>query len=392
MRLALLLLLFLQDDPARWLDQLRSDDVRERDAATRRLEALGSAAVERLQLQAGNDLEVRTRLRQILATLKKREEMAKVFGPTKRVTAVFKQRKLGDVLDALGKSLQETIAGEDLDREKLIDLELNGATLWEALEALSRAAGVSYDYGDPQVTLRTGSSGALPSKAVEQFRIGIAEIKRMEHRAPGRSGEVGVVTVMAAYQRNMNPVQGWFRDGIVIESAVDAAGRDVKVERVGWSSSTGISHHPFSKLTMFLVRCDRGPFTVEGRTQIQFEVKTTEVTIPMAEGKREAVLGNISFRIDEVVQSPAGLSLELHMEGQEEGPADKLKTESVVLVDGKGKRLHGNSRGGSAGGGHVQRNFVFPGVPEQPDRLVLRWITEFHLVEIPFRFEGVQVP
>jgi hypothetical protein len=392
MRLALLCLLVLQDDPSRWLDQLRSDDVRERDAATRRLDSLGAAAVERLLPLAGDDLEVRSRLRQILATLKKREEMAKVFGPTKRVTAAFKQRRLAEVLEALGKSLQETITGEGIDREKLIDLELNGATLWEALDALARAAGVSYDYGDRQVTLRPGRGSDLPWKAVEQFRIGIIEMKRMEHRAPGRSGEVGVVTVVASYQRNMKPVRGWFRDGIVFDSVVDAAGRNVKVERVDWSNSTGISHQPFSKLNMVLVRCDQGPFTIEGRTQIQFEVKTAEVTIPMAEGKREAVAGDTSFRIDDVVQTASGLSLELHMEGNGREPGEKLKTDSVALVDGNGKRHAGTSRSASFGGNHVQRTFVFTGVVEKPDRLVLGWITEFHLVEIPFRFEGVQVP
>src|SRR4030095_5900962 len=122
MRTALLVLLRLQDDPNLWLEKLGSDDVRERDAATRGLESLGLEAVERLQSQPGGDLEVRARLRQIVATLKKRAEMAKFCGRTKRVTADFRQRRLGEVLAELGKALGEKFEADKIDAEKRIDL------------------------------------------------------------------------------------------------------------------------------------------------------------------------------------------------------------------------------------------------------------------------------
>jgi hypothetical protein len=391
MRALLLLLVLLQDNPKALVEQLGSDDVRERDAATRRLEALGLEAVEKLQAQPGCELEVRARLRQIAATLKKRAEMAKVFGPTKRVTADFRQRKLGEVLSELGKQLGETFESESIDSEKTIDLELKGATLWETLEALGRAAGVRTEYGDPKVLLQPGPRQELPSKCVEQFRIAVTELKRMEHRAPGRADRVGVVTLLASYQRNMQPVDGFFHESLVIDSVVDAAGKDLKIEHVEWANSRMIGHHPHSMLCTVLVRPDDGPFTVEGRTQIRFECDRVEVSISLEEGNRKARQGEFAFDLDEVVQTANGLQLKVHVKADEQDPRQRLKVDSVWVVDGKGNRHQGSSNGGSSGWNSMTRRFSFPAV-EKPERVIVTWITEFHNVEIPFRFEGLRIP
>jgi len=391
MRALLLLLVLLQDNPKAWVEQLGSDDVRERDAATRRLEALGLEAVEKLQAEPGCELEVRARLRQIVVTLKKRAEMAKVFGATKRVTADFRQRKLGEVLPELGKLLGETFEGEGIESDKPIDLELKGATLWEALDGLCRAAGVRAEYGDSKVLVLPGPRQELPSKCVEQFRIGIAEIKRMEHRSPGSADRVGVVTLLASYQRNMKPVDGFFREGLVVDSVVDAGGKDLRIEHVEWANSRMIGHHPLSMLNTVTIRPEDGPFTVEGRTQIRFECDRVEVSIPLEEGNRKARQGEFAFELDEVVQGPTGLKLKVNVTADGLDPRQRLKTESVWVVDGKGDRHAGSSNGGSSGGNRMSRRFTFPAV-EKPERVVVTWITEFHNVEIPFRFEGLRIP
>jgi len=391
MRTLLLVLVLLQENPKALVEQLGSDDVRERDAATRRLEALGLETVEKLQAQPGCELEVRARLRQIAVTLKKRAEMAKVFGPTKRVTADFHQRKLGEVLPELGKRMGEMFEGEGIDSDKLVDLELKGATLWEALEALCRAAGIRAEYGDTKILVEPGPRQELPSKCVEQFRIGIAEIKRMEHRSPGRADQVGVVTILASYQRNMKPVDGFFHEGLVIDSVADAAGKDLKIEHVEWANSRMIGHHPLSMLCTVLVRPDDGPFTIEGRTQIRFECDRVEVSIPLEEGNRKARQGEFAFELDEVVQAASGLKLKVSVTADELDPRQRLKAESVWVVDGKGARHQGSSNGGSSGGNRMSRRFTFPAV-EKPERVIVTWITEFHNVEIPFRFEGLRIP
>ena len=44
-----------------------------------------------------------------------------------------------------------------------------------------------------------------------------------------------------------------------------------------------------------------------------------------------------------------------------------------------------------SGGNSMTRRFSFPAV-EKPERVIVTWITEFHNVEIPFRFEGLWIP
>ena len=393
MRTALLFLLLLaQDESSALLERLRSDDVRERDAASRQLETLGLAEIERLQARAGNDPEVRARLREVAATLRKRAEMAKIFGPTKRVTASYKQRKLGDVAAELKKALDEPLELVKVDPDRRIDLELRNATLWETLDALGRAAGVRIDYGLDAVDLLPGPRAELPSKTVEQFRIFIREIKRMEYREPGRADEIGLVTILAAYQRNMKPVDNWTQDSLIIDSVQNAAGDNLKLDRVDWSKGRRIGMHPFSMLASVEVRSDKGPLTIEGRTYLRFEVKRLPVSIPMAEGQRKARVGETVLEVAEVAQTPTGLSLELRLEAAEGNPRDALKEDTMVLVDGAGKRHAGFSRGGSSGGTYHTRRMEFPAGIEKPERLDFDWITDFHLVEIPFRFEGVQIP
>jgi hypothetical protein len=389
---ALLLLLLAQEDPSAWLERLRSDDVRERDAATRHLESLGLAAVERLQSLAGDDLEVKARLKAILATLKKRAELAKVFGPTKRVTASFKDRKLGEVLVELGKALDEAIDGVKIDSDRRINLDLKGATLWEALDALERTAGVRTEYGMTGVAVRPGTRADLPSRTVEQFRIGVGELKKMEHLSPGRSEQVGMVSIYVAYQRNLNPHSRRFEEGISIDSVVDGAGNDLKVDRVGWGRSWRISGHPFSQLSTVMVKPGKGPMTIEGTARMQFEVKSMDLSIPMAEGKRKLTHEGVRFEIKEVAALPTALSLRLEMEWDGDDPSERLKEHSIRMVDAKGKSYDGSWRGGGGGGNSSSSDLVFPGGIERPDRLIISWITEFHLVELPFRFEGLQLP
>ena len=71
---------------------------------------------------------------------------------------------------------------------------------------------------------------------------------------------------------------------------------------------------------------------------------------------------------------------------------ERLRKNSVVLIDPKGGRHQGTYRGGGGSPGEMSSEYTFPAGIENPDRVALEWITEFHRVEIPFRFEGVSIP
>jgi hypothetical protein len=102
--LALALALFpQQDDLSKWIAQLESESIVEREEATRRLQGLGPEAVERLEKakEAARDPEVKTRLDAILSNIRKGVELAKVLGPTRRVTIAARGRPLKEILGEL---------------------------------------------------------------------------------------------------------------------------------------------------------------------------------------------------------------------------------------------------------------------------------------------------
>jgi len=387
-----LLALALQDDLGPWVERLKSDDVRERDAAMQHLQSLGLDALPRLESIRTQDIEVQGRLREAAATIRKRVELAKVFGPTRRVSLSFKQRRLGEVLSELERSLDEKFDRTSVDPEKVIDLELKDATSWQVLDALGRAAGLRYTCGRT-ITLQPGDPAALPCLCVEQFRISVAEVKRVRYQEPGQDSAMGLVTVIARYQRNLKPIGQSFDQSIRIESVVDQAGVSQMIERPHWASSWSMEHHPQTYVQTIGVNPDAGPLTLQGTTQFLFGVRRKEMVLPLEEGKRDLVDGESSIRVSGFSQTAAKTAITLRVKSSTDLTVeDRLKKETVVLVDAKGERHPGTYRGGGGSPGEMSSDFEFPAGIVKPDRVVLEWITEFHRVEIPFRFEGVRFP
>ena len=69
----------------------------------------------------------------------------------------------------------------------------------------------------------------------------------------------------------------------------------------------------------------------------------------------------------------------------------RLAYREVTIVDAAGNKHLGGWR--SAGGGSVcEWDFEFPPEIVRPEKVVFRWVREFKLTEIPFRFEGIPLP
>ena len=389
---ALVLLLALRQDPGAWIEKLKSDDAREREKATRYLESLGPEALPTLESVRGNDPEVQARIRGITAAIRTRADLAKVFGATRRVTISFKGRPLGDAIRELGKALGEEFDGTAVDLAKTVDLELQNTTLWESLDAFARAAGVRWQF-EEKIKLVAGPPSDLPAKCVEQFRISVGEVKRMDYRNPQESGQAVVVTIFARYQSNLKPAGGSLQDTIVIESVTDADGTDQKVDLIPWASSRSYSGRRCAFLNTCLVNGKAGPLTIEGRTHIPFQLKSREISIPLEEGKRQAKLDDVSFEISGFGENAVSTLGTLRIEATESPDLDsRLNEESVELVDAAGKRHRGEFHGGSSSPGSMKREFEFPKGIKDPQRIVFQWTTQFHVAEIPFRFEGVRLP
>jgi hypothetical protein len=144
---------------------------------------------------------------------------------------------------------------------------------------------------------------------------------------------------------------------------------------------------------MLTVNGGSGPLTLEGRTRISFHLKRREISIPLEEGKREVTLDDVKFSVVGFGETAASALATVQITAEEtESISSRFEDESVAVIDGEGKRHPATSRGGFGLPNSLKREFEFPKGIRNPQRLVFQWTTEFHVVELPFRFEGVRLP
>ena len=133
------------------IEQLGDADYRVRDEASRALKEAGLKALPALR-QAVNhpDAEVRLRVHDLLPAL----ETAVLLTP-KRFTATFEQKPLKEVIDALSKQTGYTVEFNTPDPNRLYTFRFAGASFWDAVDEICRAAGLApqTNYGDDHVRL-----------------------------------------------------------------------------------------------------------------------------------------------------------------------------------------------------------------------------------------------
>jgi hypothetical protein len=395
--LALALALGAQDEFGRWIEDLGSDRIDVRDNAARRLEKLGPDAIERIETAAArsSDLEVRARLQQIVRAIRKRVEFSKVFGETRRVTLDAKEQPIGQILDVLSKALGEKVHIDGLDPQKRVTMKLEGATLWEALERFERAADVTCECskGNHEFYVRPGAPPTLPTLYLEQFRVGIVEAKRVEHRSPGFRDAVILLALEVRYQPNMQPIQDWSDKRFTIDEVKDAKGDDVRKEAPDWGNGFCLSGRAFALQQAVMASADAvGPLTVSGTARISFARDMKDLTVPI-DSTQEIADGPFRLKVKAFNQSPAGTTMTLEARSTDGSDVkQRVEREEFYLIDEQGKKHKGDTRGAGGSGDDWSWDLEFPAGIPKPQKLVFRWIQEFKTVEIPFRFEGVALP
>lgn len=397
--IALLALLCVpQDDFSPLIERLGSDSVQERDAAARELERQGPDALERLEkaMGAARDIEVKSRLGQIVRNIRKEAEFSKVFGPTKRVSLDVKDQPAADVLLAIGKSLGVKIECDGLDPKKPLSLRLSGATMWEALDVLGKVADARCEYEGwgEKIHVRPGAAPALPVLYLEQFRVGVAELQRIGHRSPNLRDSAAMIVLEIRHQPNMHPVNDHFAKRFQLDQLIDSKGNNAAASSPRWGGSICLNPRPYALQEAFFVRADAaGALTLAGTVHLTFAMGEKELTLPMQGAVRELREGNSLIKVSGFSQTAAGTSLTLTAESVDgEDPNSRLKDSSITLYTEDGEKHVSRSMSGGGGGGSWSWEFQFPKNLKKPDRIAFRWVAEMKQVEIPFRFEGVVLP
>ncbi len=399
--LLILALVHQQDDFDKWIGQLGSDSIVDREEATRRLQGLGPAAIGKLEkaLEVSSDGEVRSRITAIIVHIKRADEFAKVFGPTRRVTIAARGRPLKEIFrDLLAPGVSE-VRAQDLDEEARIDVQIRQGTWWEALDRVAGAAQAKYrveGIGDGQfkITFGPGKEKDAPVRYVEQFRISVIETSRIAMRSPAGNGSAAVAVVEVRHQPDLKPAGRTFEDTVRIESVVDAKGNDVKGERPAWAGSAHSEARPLALQEAVWIRLDAAlPVTITGEGDLTFPRSTREISLDLSGDGSKIRLGKTQLSVRSFRESKTESVLKLAAETEEPSHLpDRLAGDSVVLIDSNGRRHSGSRQSTMSTGDTCEWEYVFTSGLESPSKAVVKWITEFHQVRIPFRLEGVRLP
>lgn len=388
-----LLLQSPQEDVERLLERLSSDRITQRDEAARQLERLGLPALDRLQreLRQTNDLDLKLRLESLIERIPKIAELARVYGPTKRVTFKADGEPLGPILTRLGTELGEKVRSEGLDAGTKVSLSLEEATLWEALDRVSAAARVHYEYRKDGVVFLPGEAPALPVVYYEQFRISVAEVKRIDYRGPAQSDRSVLFVPEVLYQRNLSPAGDKY-DGIFHLGAVsDAAGHSIQGSKPRWGGGTVARRRPFGLQQFYFLTVGEGRFSIEGRAKVNFAQENRELSIPLEGEKRELEIPEGSFRVTGLTSAANATTLTWEMKTPQI-PRPDDRTKNVCLVDADGKRYERGVSRSTWGGETLREEITYPPIPQGAKRVVFTWVTGLHEVEIPFSLKGIPIP
>ena len=387
-----------QDDLSKWIAQLQSESIVERDEAMRRLQSFGPAALERLEKakEAARDPEVQARLDAILSNIRKSAELAKVFGPTRRVTLAARGRPLKEILGELKAPRISGIDSGKLDSEMRLDLQVRDATWWEALDRTVRAAKARYviawNDGDYAFELRPGPEPESPVLYIEQFRISIAETRRVDYRTPAGRVQAGIVAVEVRPQADLRTARGTQEDLVKIESVRDAKGADALIEPCLYSYDRSLVLGFFAHVW---IRPDAAlPLTVTGTTDIPFACETREIELELAGDRSRTEVGKALLSVTDFTASAKGTRLTLRAEAEDDPHLTDRFTfyDDPVLIDADGGRHPGSVSGGGGNPDSWRWEMEFPAGIKAPRKVVVRWIVDFHRVRIPFRLEGVRLP
>jgi hypothetical protein len=401
MALALLLALFpVQDDFTKWIAQLESESLVERDEAMRRLHALGMTAVPRIEKarDAARTPELTARLEALLNSIQRSAELAKVLGPTRRVTIASRGRPFKEILAELRSPGVSEIRAEGIDEESRHDLQIRDATWWEAMDRVAQAVGARYeiegqDDGQYHIVFSPGKERKWPVVYAAQFRISAPEAARSELRLSGETRKAALVMVEVRHQPDLKPQGRWSGHDLAFESVIDAKGADAKAEDPGWAISSSFDC-ALSVSSPLWVRADAAmPLTIVGKARITFPSRIKDVALDFAGDSSQTRIGPALVKVAAVTWLREAARVKIRAEAKDLPEIEERIAESGAdIVDAKGKKYPGRVRSLQGSDEYIIWEFEFTSGIENPRKITFKWVEEFHHVEIPFRLEGVRVP
>jgi hypothetical protein len=400
---------FSKDDRVRaeaLIPQLGGDSFAARVKAAKELEGLPAEAMPWLEAridQCGADqVDLRTRLKAIARTLKKRGAEKMLRGGT-QVAIDLKAAGPREVLDELtelaGISLTGANLGEVWDDEFAKDFTFNGS-FWAAVDAMLEAfppgEAVRENLG---ADYRMGRWGELDFRAAKHPSA-IAGIVRVRHARMALENSGGKDYLVVTLVPNVEPsyqveslallVGGLtLEDGTILEP-------EKKVNE--WKAQfSGSRYSPGGVFTWtFPLEKGlnlRGSATLEGALKLAVRRNFwCEADLP--EDLDDPVMMNSSVELKVLERGDGRLKIQFEGKGSEPACFDdyELRKESYQLLDAAGEPLEFNVNSSSSGGGKGWRNSYAGKIEGDPAKVRANLPGAEQKMELKFRLKGLAMP
>ena len=233
------LLLFLAllpgvQDPAvdRLIEQLKSDEASERDAAVRELTKIGPAALPRLEEALRvNDLELRGRVKETIKAIHIAAKVKDLARAPKTLTADFKDAPLEEIVRTIREQTGAKLDASSVPAGHRFTFAAKDAPLLQALDRLCSVSDLLTVDAAPDGTFRLSVGKWLPYPAAYSgpFRLRLKSLQVVRTQTFEKHGADLKLVVEPDHDPSAKPLRNW---SLQIDEVVDNQGTKLKkVER-----------------------------------------------------------------------------------------------------------------------------------------------------------------
>lgn len=380
------------------VDQLSSDAIDAREEAAAALVELGAEAVAVLEaLASTGDAERRGRIAEILKEIARDGVLRKSWRPARRMDAAWKDVPLATALREVAAGLGDEFAGLE-ELTGTVTLDLRRASLWEALDALGRAApGFTWAPQGEGLALKASKRPPYPAKAEDELLVWIDAVEyASDQDFTGASRDWAVVSLNASWTKGLAPASVELK----ATDLLDPAGRSLLPPPAFRGMAPARAPDPKVRTWREEVRILTTPGAavdrVRGHLRMVFPRGYEDLTLPWAAGA-PAKAGDIQVTVRGGTSTRGACSFQVMVTAPSAGGVGRAAAPEVWMVDDQGLEHKATGRGtassfsGTTVSLHQNYEAPLPG-DRRPVSVRLRLMTDVFERRLEFDFEGLPRP
>jgi hypothetical protein len=398
--------LLLQSDPdlgtrvKHEVERFKADDPDERAQAAKNIVLLGAKALPLLEpyLKA-EDLELKNQVRAAIERIYETDALYLVRRPKRLISVTLKDAPRSRAVEELFRpfNVRPQVRSKDLvsrDPEALINLKVEGATFWQACQALAKSTGTEIDFESfDELVFSPPSGSGRPASFTRDNCLIIGKAVRVEDKVRLTvHGHLERGWLLPSAKLTIDALEG--SDGKSYEGAFVQPERKQDDSRTAWSSFTPVVRIASKEgLASGVTLTVRGTLLLELPTQVEaVEIRPEALKLPASYTVSGSTILLKKLRVGE-----EGYSYSLGHEGPKawKAPAGQsfLDGFQIIMANQRGPLVHVGTCGyaGSASmsisSGWSSRLAWW----QPPTRFCLVRILEVEQVTLPYELRGIEI-